>query len=139
MPYRGSCIKTMKRISFMRTSLLVIALSFSVISVSTANEANNLQCIVMETESEFFISNYYLNDNYSLAELNEQRDCKISNTSLSEDYCIIQNNHNGTFSWVTPYVIRNIKLATGISFDWESFPTYDSAVSIYLMKESFLI
>lgn len=123
----------------MRTSLLLIALSFSVISVSTANEANNLQCIVMETESEFFISNYYLNDNYSLAELNDHIDCKISNTSLSEDYCIIQNNHNGTFSWVTPYVVRNIKSIPGTSPVWESFPTYDSAVPIHLLNESFLI
>lgn len=129
----------MKRISFMRTSLLLIALSFSVISVSTANEANNLQCIVMETESEFFISNYYLNDNYSLAELNDHIDCKISNTSLSEDYCIIQNNHNGTFSWVTPYVVRNTKSIPGTSLVWESLHTYDSAVPIHLMNESFLI
>jgi hypothetical protein len=139
MPKRGSCIKTMKRISFMRTSLLLIAFSFSITSVSTANEASNLQCIVMETESEFFISNYYFNDNYSLAELNDQRDCKISNASLSEDYCIIQNNHNGTFPWITPYVVRNIKCIPGTSPVWESLHTYDSAVPIHLLKESFLI
>jgi len=123
----------------MRTSLLLIALSFSVISVSTANEANNLQCRVKDTESEFFISNYYLNDNYNLTELNDQRNCKISNASLSEDFYIIQNNHSGTFSWVTPYVVRNIKSIPGTSPGWESLHTYDSAVPIHLMKESFLI
>lgn len=129
----------MTRVRFIRTLLTLIALLFPILSVSMANEVINFQCNGMDPENGFLVSIHYSNDHYNLAELNDHIDCKIPNVSLSGNYCIIQNNHDGYFSWVTPYVVRNNKLVTGISFDWESFPTYDSAVSIHLMNESFLI
>jgi hypothetical protein len=129
----------MMRIRFIRAFLPIIALILPILSVSMANEVINFQCNGLEPENDYFVSIHYSIDHRSLVELNNHIDCKIVNVSFSGIDCLFQTKYDGSFSRITPNIVRVDNTSTLVSLITEALPAYDSSVPIHLLKETFLI
>lgn len=131
----------MTRFNIIRTPLILIIFVFLILflSASMADAVINYQCNEIEPDNDLRVSIYQSNDHYTSAELDDYIDCKFPNVSLSGNDCIIQTNHDGNFYWINPYILHSHNFATSASLVRESHSAFDSALAIYLLKESFLI